>query len=82
VGEREQLSPERRARERLVLGLRRMRGVDKLPFGAATGYEVDELAGGSIAKFTALGLLADDGQNVRLTRDGLFVSDALWPNFL
>lgn len=82
VAEREKLPPERRARERLVLGLRRMRGVDKQPFAAATGYEVDELAGATIAKFVALGLLADDGQNTQLTREGLFVSDALWPDFL
>jgi oxygen-independent coproporphyrinogen-3 oxidase len=82
VAEREQLSPERRARERLVLGLRRMRGVDRLQFVAATGYQVDDLAGDKIANFAALGLLANDEQNVRLTRDGLFVSDALWPELL
>ncbi len=82
VAEREQLSPERRARERLVLGLRRMRGVDKQAFAAAAGFDVDELAGATIARFAALGLLADDEHNVRLTREGLFVSDALWPELL
>jgi oxygen-independent coproporphyrinogen-3 oxidase len=82
VADREELPPERRARERLVLGLRRMRGVDRQPFAEITGYDVDELAGEKIATFAALGLLADDGQNIRLTRDGLFVSDALWPELL
>ena len=36
----------------------------------------------AIAKFVAAGLLEDDGERVRLTREGLFVSDALWPELL
>jgi hypothetical protein len=27
-------------------------------------------------------LLSDDGSRVKLTREGLFVSDALWPELL
>jgi oxygen-independent coproporphyrinogen-3 oxidase len=82
VADREQLPPERRAHESLVLGLRRLRGVDKRQFAAKTGYDVDALAGAAIAKFAALGLLEDDADRVRLTREGLFVSDALWPELL
>ena len=29
-----------------------------------------------------LGLMTDDRKRVRLTRAGLFVSDAIWPHFL
>jgi oxygen-independent coproporphyrinogen-3 oxidase len=82
VADREELPPEARARERLVLGLRRLRGVDKLAFSAASGYEVDALAGPAIQKFAAAGLLDDSPANVRLTREGLFVSDGIWPELL
>jgi oxygen-independent coproporphyrinogen-3 oxidase len=82
VADREELAPEAKARERLVLGLRRLRGIDKREFAAASGYEVDALAGPAIQKFAAAGLLDDSPANVRLTREGLFVSDALWPELL
>jgi oxygen-independent coproporphyrinogen-3 oxidase len=82
VAEREELSPEARARELLVFGLRRSEGVSRKEFRARTGMEVDELAGAALRKFTDLGLLADDGERVRLTREGLFVSDAIWPELL
>ena len=82
VAERETLSPEARARELLVFGLRRMGGVARGEFAAITGYAIDELAGGPLRKFISLGLLADDGARIQLTREGLFVSDAMWPEFL
>jgi oxygen-independent coproporphyrinogen-3 oxidase len=82
VAEREQLSPERRARERLVLGLRRLAGVDRRRFEQTTGFTIDALAGAAVSRFVALHLLENDGDCVRLTRDGLFVSDALWPALL
>ena len=70
------------AAELLVFGLRRLAGVDRGEFAAETGYSVDALAGRFLPDFVAAGLLADDGDRVRLTREGLFVSDALWPSFL
>jgi oxygen-independent coproporphyrinogen-3 oxidase len=82
VAEREQLDAEARARELLVFGLRRIDGVDRSDFARRTGLAMDELIAKPLAKFVALGLLADDGQRVRLTREGLFVSDAIWPELL
>jgi oxygen-independent coproporphyrinogen-3 oxidase len=82
VAESETLSPEDRAREALVLGLRRMEGVDRRPFTARTGFEIDALVGRELSRFVELGLLCDEGGRVRLTREGLFVSDAIWPAFL
>lgn len=82
VAERETLTPEERARERLVFGLRRLEGVDRGPFAAETGFGVDALASAAITRFVEQGLLADDGGRVRLTRDGLLLSDALWPELL
>jgi oxygen-independent coproporphyrinogen-3 oxidase len=82
VAEREQLSPAARARELLVFGLRRLEGVQRRDFVERTGYSVDDLIDEPLRKFVALGMLIDDGMRVRLTRCGLFVSDAMWPELL
>lgn len=82
VAEREELSPEQRAREQLVFGLRRLEGVNRRAFFQATGYQVDELAEQQIARFAEMGLLHTDPHRIRLTREGLLVSDALWPDLL
>lgn len=82
TAERERLTPEQRARERLVFGMRRLQGVARGPFAEATGFEIDPLAGDVIRRFVEQGLLLDDGQTVRLSRDGLMVSDALWPELI
>ena len=82
VAEREELSAEARARELLVFGLRRMAGVSRREFNQRTGIDVNALAAGPLTKFVGLGLLADDGERIQLTREGLFVSDAIWPEML
>jgi oxygen-independent coproporphyrinogen-3 oxidase len=82
VGESETLSPEDRAREGLVFGLRRLEGVDRRKFFERTAFEVDPLVGEPLRRFVKLGLLADDGERIRLTREGLLVSDGIWPSFL
>jgi oxygen-independent coproporphyrinogen-3 oxidase len=82
VAEREELSPEARARELLVFGLRRIEGISRRKFGDRTGFECDDLVAAPLRKFIDLGLLADDGERIRLTREGLFVSDAMWPEML
>jgi oxygen-independent coproporphyrinogen-3 oxidase len=82
VAESEALPADDRARERLVFGLRRLAGVERAAFANQTGYEIDALVGEPLARMVAHGMLDDDGQTVRLTREGLFVSDAIWPHFL
>ncbi|MEM1304023.1 MAG: coproporphyrinogen III oxidase family protein, partial [Planctomycetota bacterium] len=82
VAEREELSAEDRARERLVFGLRRLEGVGRNEFRIATGFEIDTLAGTAVSRFVEQGLLDDDGDRVRLTREGLMISDALWPELI
>jgi oxygen-independent coproporphyrinogen-3 oxidase len=82
VAESETLSAEDKAREALVLALRRMEGVDRREFTARTGFEIDVLVGRELSRFVELGLLCDEVCRVRLTREGLFVSDAIWPAFL
>ena len=82
VAEREQLEPEAQARELLVFCLRRIEGVSRREFAARTGLAVEELIARPQAEFVALGLLESDGDRLRLTREGLFVSDAIWPELL
>jgi len=82
VAESETLEPRDRARERLVFALRRLEGIERPAFAAETGFEIDELVGSVLPDFIARGLLADDGTRLKLTREGLFVSDALWSRFL
>jgi hypothetical protein len=51
--------------------------------GEADGSQwAQAVLGEPLARMTKVGLLADDGNRVRLTREGLFVSDAIWPHFL
>lgn len=82
VAEQEELLPEDRAREALVLGLRRLAGVDRREFARQTGFEVDALVGAELGELVKLGMLSDCGERVRLTRAGLLVSDAIWGRFL
>ncbi len=82
VAERECLDPERRAREFLVFALRRLEGISRDSFFENTGKQLDRLVGNELALFVAVGLLSDDGHTVRLTREGLLISDSLWPELL
>ena len=82
VAERETLSPEDAARERLVFGLRRLEGVQLDDFVRETGFRVESLAGEALGKFVALGLFESADGRLRLTRNGLLVSDSLWPELL
>jgi oxygen-independent coproporphyrinogen-3 oxidase len=82
VAESETLEPEDRAREAAVFGLRQMKGIERGEFARRTGFELDALLGPPLAWHVEKGLLADDGRVVRLTRAGLVVSDAIWPDFL
>jgi oxygen-independent coproporphyrinogen III oxidase len=82
IAEREQLDPEARARELLIFGLRKMEGVDRGEFADQTGFTIEELIAQPQAKFMALGLLTVSGERLKLTREGLFVSDSIWPDLL
>jgi oxygen-independent coproporphyrinogen-3 oxidase len=59
-----------------------LEGVARCSFAAETGFEIDALVGPALRRFVDQGLLEDTGGRVRLTRAGLLVSDALWPEFL
>jgi len=81
-GDVDAMSVEDAARERLVVGLRRREGVCREAFRAASGRELDAVAGPAVAAWVGAGLATDDGLSVRLTRAGLLVSDTLWADVL
>ncbi len=83
TGPSEALEPEERARETIVLMLRRTRiGLDRDDFRRRTGFDLDALAGPAIRKHVATGLLEDDGQTLRFTREGLFLADTVLSDLL
>ncbi len=82
IAESEELSPEDRAREKLVLALRTMAGVDPIQFERETHYKLEHLVGAEVERHLAMGTLIQEGRRLRLSREGLFVSDAIWPDFL
>ena len=82
VAEREALDEDGRARELLIFGLRRLAGVSRETFAKRTGIDLDELVGRKIGQLVEAGLLLDEGGRVRLTTEGLLVSDSIWPELL
>jgi oxygen-independent coproporphyrinogen-3 oxidase len=82
VAESERLSAVDRAREMLVFRLRMLEGISRAEFQQRSGCNLDELAGPQLRTFMAWGLVRDAGDRIRLTREGLLVSDALWPDLL
>jgi oxygen-independent coproporphyrinogen-3 oxidase len=73
----EVLDPEERARETLTTQLRRSEGVSRTEFAEQTGIALNDLAGRAMGRLADIGLLTDDGESVRLTREGLCVADAV-----
>lgn len=82
VSDAEELNPERKARELIYLGLRRMTGISRNDFQRRTGFLLDDLCGAEIVQQTRIGLLEDDGAAIRLTREGCFVADRVVMAFL
>jgi oxygen-independent coproporphyrinogen-3 oxidase len=75
---REQLDPEAKARETLVMALRRLDGITAGEFRATTGFAYEELCREQLPWLRGEGLLDDAGGRLRLTERGLFVSDAIF----
>lgn len=82
TGDVDAMTAEEAARERIVVGLRRRDGVDRGSFQRATGFAFDALVADAVRRWVGAGLAKDDGDRVRLTREGLVVSDALWAEVL
>lgn len=82
IADEETLSAEDRARELLVLNMRRRAGVDLASFQQQSGYDVRQLWGTFLDDAIGHGLLEVVDGRLRLTRTGLLVSDSLWEKVL
>ena len=82
VAESESLSAEQVLRERLVFGLRRLAGIDLAELSKGWGGDCEPLFAPVLDEYISGGWLSRAGDQVRLTRAGLVVSDSLWPRFL
>ena len=82
IAESDKASKEEQARERLVFGLRRIEGVDENEFQSETGFSIEQLSGEKIDAFCRQGLLERLDSRLKLTRKGLLVSDAIWPDLI
>lgn len=74
----EQLPPEGHAREALVMYLRRMEGVGREDFRQATGFDYRDLCGQQIDWLEGIGMLEQAGERIRLTPEGILVSDSVF----
>jgi oxygen-independent coproporphyrinogen-3 oxidase len=77
IAESEELSPEGRARERVMLNLRRCEGLNLADFREQTGFDFRDLAGEALPRHLRQGLLEECEGHVRLTREGRFLADTV-----
>jgi oxygen-independent coproporphyrinogen-3 oxidase len=82
AGDIDAMNPEQAARERIVVGLRRRDGISRAAFRAASGFALDALIAAPLRRWIGNGLATDNGDRVRLSRQGLLVSDGLWADVL
>jgi oxygen-independent coproporphyrinogen-3 oxidase len=82
IADSEELSSEERARERVMLGLRRTKGIDLSEFRETMGVEFQDLAPESFSRNLRLGLLEEVDDHVRFTREGRFVADTVIVDFM
>jgi oxygen-independent coproporphyrinogen-3 oxidase len=78
----ETLSAEDKARETLVMWLRMTEGFDASAFREVAGRSAEELCGDSIEFLIKEGLLQRHGDRLALTRDALFVSNAVFSELI
>lgn len=75
--------PEGRARlgERVMLGLRRLEGIDLTAFRSHFGADLDEVYANEIVRLVEAGLIETTAGRLRLTEEGLLVADAIMTEF-
>jgi len=78
----EELDLQERAHETAVIQLRRCDGIFRDEFQRQTRFRLDDLMGAAIARHVTNGLLDDNGKQVRLTRQGKCVADAIVTDLL
>lgn len=74
----EELAPEAKARETLIVWLRLLDGVELAAFRQQTGFDAVALGGAALERFVAQGLLVLTEDRLRLAVRALFVSDRVF----
>jgi len=74
----ERLPSKEKARETLVMGLRLTEGVKLSDFEALTGHTINDLCGEAVESMIEEGLLQRNGDRLCLTRNALFISNAVF----
>ncbi|MCL4235198.1 MAG: coproporphyrinogen III oxidase family protein, partial [Deltaproteobacteria bacterium] len=78
----ERLTMDQALGEAMFLGLRRIVGIDPAAIAARYGVDPRERFRSELAELGERGWIADDGASIRLTREGLFVSDEVFCRFV
>jgi len=78
----EKLTPEAHAREALVMYLRLMEGVSRQEFQQTTGFDYQALCGEQINWLTEIGMVNAANDQLKLTPQGVFVSDAVFAELI
>ncbi len=68
--------------EMMILGLRLMEGVSDARFFARFGREMRAVYAAEIAEMVSLGLLSEDQEGIRLTRQGYLLGNEVFERFL
>lgn len=82
IADQEQLSPEERAREAIIFGLRRRAGIDVSEFAARYKFDFYDLSRAAIEKHLAAGFLEETDTHIRLTQAGCLLADSVVIDFL
>jgi oxygen-independent coproporphyrinogen-3 oxidase len=82
IADAEELSPEGRARELVMLNLRRCAGLSLAEFHEQTGFDFRELAADALPRHLRQGLLEEHDGRVRLTREGRFLADTVFAEYV
>lgn len=76
------LSKPEQMSEYMITGLRLIRGINKNQFYKRFGVKIDCLYKDIIDKYKSNGLLTDNGENIRLTKKGLDLSNIVMVEFI
>ena len=82
IADQEQLSPEDRAREAIIFGLRRRVGIEVAEFASRYGFDLYSLSHAAIQKHIQSGLLEETATHLRLTQAGCLLADSVVIDFL
>ncbi|MBR0410327.1 MAG: radical SAM family heme chaperone HemW [Eubacterium sp.] len=78
----EEQTREQEMEDRMIFGLRMMKGVSRTKFAEEFGLDLETLYGRQIRKFQEMGLLEISGDRIRLTDAGIDVSNRVFEEFL